>query len=217
VTLRTELDVLLERVRGAGVPLDERVAAQLERFVELVRSWSDRMNLISRRELDRIVEKHVAPSLAPLAVVHHVEAPACVVDIGSGGGFPGLVLAIARPGWRVNLIEPVRKKTLFLERAGRELANVEIWRRRAEACHEEVALRGRARLVTSRAVAPPHEVWALARPFLSPQGELHVFVPRGAHDALAEKLRASHEAVEVLSPIEPVWARGTVLRARPVV
>lgn len=215
MTDRAALDALVARVRDEGVALDETVAARLAHFVAGVREWSARVNLVSRRELDRIVEKHVAPSLVPL-LVSPAETTESVrlVDVGSGGGFPGLVLAIARPAWRVHLIEPTRKKALFLERVAREVGNVEVWRRRAEACHTEGALRAAARYVTSRAVAPPAEVWPLIEPFLAPDGEMHVFVSREAHASLAERLLSAHPAVELLPPVEPSWWQGAVLRAR---
>lgn len=215
MSVRGALTSLVGDVRAGGVDLPGDVETPLAAFLDLVRQWSSRVNLVSRRELDRLVEKHVAPSLAPLLELPlSTPGEVCIVDIGSGGGFPGVVIAICRPAWPVHLVEPTRKKALFLERATRDLPRVRVWRARAEACTTERPLAARAHRVTARAVAPPAELWPLARPFLAPGGEAHVFVPGEMHDTLAQALRDAHEDVEVLAPIAPSWWRGKVLRAR---
>lgn len=215
MTTRARLAALLERVRAGGTELPDDADEHLRVFLDLLAEWSARVNLVSRRELDQLVEKHVAPSLAPLLTLPaSPPASGCIVDIGTGGGFPGVVLAICRPRWPVHLIEPTRKKALFLERATRNLASVRVWRARAESCTREEALAHRALRVTARAVAPPHELWPLARPFLTRGGEAQIFVSSASCDALGQQLAGAHPDVEVLPPLAPDWWRGRVLRAR---
>ena len=70
----------------------------IDDFLVLLVRWQTRVNLVSRKELPRVVEKHVAPSLMPLLSPEMPAGhPRRVLDVGSGGGFPGVVLALLRP------------------------------------------------------------------------------------------------------------------------
>ena len=100
---------------GGGPP---NWAPRMAAYLELLREWNQRVNLVSRKSIDRVIEEQLVPSLAALGVV--APGKACrVLDIGSGGGFPGIPLAILRPAARVDLVDSVRKKCLFLEEAVR--------------------------------------------------------------------------------------------------
>jgi len=213
VSARAEIERLLEEARAAGVSLPEETAGRLESYVQRLREWSSRVNLVSRRELDQIVPKHVGPSLVPLLDEAVDPDGSLVVDVGSGGGFPGLVLALARPGWRLHLVEPRRRKALFLEETGRAAGNVRVWRTRAETLGAETELAGRAACVTARAVARPAEIWPLARPFLTSGGRVHVFVSGDAYVDAARELTDTHADARLLDPLEAPWWRGRVLRA----
>ncbi len=102
-----------------GVELDGRIVGGLARYLELLLFWNRRVNLTAVREPEAIVDKHFVDSLA---VVPHVPSEAHVLaDFGSGAGFPGAVIALARPELSVVLIEAIRKKTAFLEALRREL------------------------------------------------------------------------------------------------
>ena len=108
------------------------VTAQLRTILELVEA--EPTSITTVRDPERGVELHVADSLAGLAVPALREA-ATIADLGSGGGFPGLVLAAALPETRVTLVESVGKKCEFLaaHRRGRGSANVTVVNARAEA------------------------------------------------------------------------------------
>jgi 16S rRNA (guanine527-N7)-methyltransferase len=93
---------------------------KLANYLSLLRKWGRAVELVSARDLAAELENHVKDSLALLP---HLPAEARrAVDVGSGGGFPGVVLAIARPELHVVLLEPVHKKWAFLRTARRELS-----------------------------------------------------------------------------------------------
>ena len=99
-----------------------------------------------------------------------VPAGATVCDIGSGAGLPGLVLAIARPDLRVTLVEPLLRRTTFLEEVveALTLSHVEVVRGRADALHGKRTFE----VVTSRAVAPLERLLQWSMPLVSPAGAL---------------------------------------------
>jgi 16S rRNA (guanine527-N7)-methyltransferase len=116
------------------------------------------------------VDAHVADSLAGLEVPA-LRAAGTIADLGSGGGFPGLALAVALPGARVTLVESVGKKCDFLRRAADEagLANVEVVNARAEAWPAGI---GTQDVVTARALAPLNVLAEYAAPLLVAGGSL---------------------------------------------
>jgi 16S rRNA (guanine527-N7)-methyltransferase len=116
-------------------------------------------------------------------------------DIGTGGGWPGLVAACARPGWEVHLVEPLRKRAGFLEVAARELgcSNVTVHAQRAEEAGRG-PLRERCDLVTARAVAELRVLLEYAAP-LAARGGL-IALPKGSR--LEMELEAAGEALEIL-------------------
>ena len=95
--------------------LSEVARGRLLEFGELVAEAGDRMGLVSRGDVPRVYMRHVRESLAP-ALLHHLPPGARVADIGSGGGFPGIPLAVMREDLRLALVEPRHRKGAFLER-----------------------------------------------------------------------------------------------------
>ena len=151
-----------------GQEVDVRqVAAKLDAFEALLRRWNTRYNLVSRFDAARLRERHVLDSMALLPWWSGTLA-----DIGSGAGFPGVPLAIARPDARVALIERSERKGIFLRQAAidLELGNVEVViadasRYRPPALFDTIAV---------RAVAKPAVAWDLARRLLGADGRVLV-------------------------------------------
>lgn len=123
--------------------------------------------LIGPREAPRLWERHLV-NCALLAEL--VPQGSRVADIGSGAGLPGLVLAVARPDLRVTLVEPLLRRTTFLEEAVERLGlgQVEVVRARADALHG----RRRFDVVTSRAVAPLDRLLRWSMPLVEPRGAM---------------------------------------------
>lgn len=115
-----------------GVELDQAQVALLHRYLDLLQKWNAAYNLTAIRSRAAMEVEHVLDSLA---VVPHLPATsATVVDVGTGAGLPGLVLAIARPQHRYVLVDSNGKKTRFLVQAAHALglANVEVRQARIE-------------------------------------------------------------------------------------
>lgn len=152
--------------------MDDLSADQMEalrRFAAAVAASPH--NLVSARAKDELLTRHVPESVAFARGLP--PGPARVLDIGAGGGFPGLVIAIVRPDLEVDLLDSTQKKTAFLRHTAEELAlSVRVHTGRAE----DLArgdLRGVFDHVTARAVASLDRLVALALPFLRPGGTLH--------------------------------------------
>ncbi len=169
-----------------------------ESFAALLAGPGVVRGLIGPREAPRLWERHLL-NCAVLADVVPGEAAVC--DIGSGAGLPGLVLALRRPDLQVTLVEPLLRRTRFLDEAVDELAleNVEIVRARAEALHGRRVFD----VVTSRAVAPLDRLLGWSLPLTRAGG--FVLAMKGASvreelDAAAGVMRSLQAgAVEVLT------------------
>jgi 16S rRNA (guanine527-N7)-methyltransferase len=155
-------------VRPMTLHPDPAVDQKLASYAALVRASEH--NLVSRRARDELETRHV-PECVRLALMLP-QGKQRLLDLGSGGGFPGMVLAIVRPELEVHLLDATAKKTAFLEQAAARLAvPVTVHTGRAE----ELAgseLGGTFDVVTARAVAPLERLVAWGMPFLVPGGLL---------------------------------------------
>ena len=157
--------------------------------------------LIGPREVPRLWERHILNC----AVLKEVLAPEAVVgDIGSGAGLPGLAVAIARPDVDVHLIEPLARRTVWLEVAIAELGltNVTVHRGRAESLAGELT----CDVVTARAVARLSRLAEWAGPLLRPGGELIALKGSSAGQELEDDLPAIRKAGGVEPRIEVLGA-----------
>lgn len=178
----------VERRTGYGrtMATPETVADRLERLAAAIRASPH--NLVSARAREELLTRHI-PECAAFAEL--LPPAGRVLDIGSGGGLPGLALAICRPGLRIELLEATRKKVDFLqETAGLLGLEVVVHHGRAEDLAES-PLRETFDVVTARAVAPLARLVPLAAPFLAPGGRLYAI--KGAR--WAEEVTAAEEAM----------------------
>ena len=129
----TPADPLADGAAALGLVLDAAQRARLAAFVALLAKWNRTYNLTAIRDADRMLTHHL---LDALAVLPHLPARAGlrVLDVGSGGGIPGIPLAIARPDWHLVLVDSNHKKVAFMTQAMIELklANVEAHAARIE-------------------------------------------------------------------------------------
>ena len=165
-------------------PVSRETSDRLDRFVALLTRWNARINLVSGRDAAVLRQRHVADSLQLLPLVPAGDGP--LVDLGSGGGFPGLVLAVAlhRP---VHLVEADRRKAAFLQAAAAELglAHVTVHPLRIEALRLPSAA-----VVTARALAPLAMLLPWAATLLAPDGIAIFPKGQGAEAELAEATAA---------------------------
>lgn len=148
--------------------IDRAKLAAFRRYTELLLEQGSRLNLTSLKEPQAIGNRHFAESLALAEALEKLGAlgsPA--IDIGSGAGFPGLAIKIARPEMQITLLEATEKKARFLNLVVQTLGlGVEVINRRAEELAHEAAHRGAYALALARAVAPLPVLVELALPFL---------------------------------------------------
>ncbi|EFG85826.1 MULTISPECIES: 16S rRNA (guanine(527)-N(7))-methyltransferase RsmG [Novacetimonas] len=135
---------------------------RLTAYADLLVRWNARINLVSRPDLAQLWPRHIADSLQLAALIPQ---GARVVDMGSGGGFPGLVIAMATDA-HVTLIESDQRKAAFLREASR-VAGV---RTRVIAARIEAAEAGPADIVTARALAPLPQLLQWGVRFLDKEG-----------------------------------------------
>jgi 16S rRNA (guanine527-N7)-methyltransferase len=148
---------------AVGAEIDAATIVRLERFEELVRDQAVPMGMVAVSDAPRLRERHIVDSLRGMP---HLPEGGSVCDLGSGAGFPGLVLAIARPDLRFVLVEVRRNRAAFLQRAAEGLANVTVHARRSE------TFRAQVEACTARAFGPPTKSWGAAERILVPSGRL---------------------------------------------
>ncbi len=139
---------------------------------ELLR-WAPAMDLTGFASEEEVVAKGIVPSLVYLHGFN-THAGLTLLDIGSGAGFPGLILKIARPCLAVTLLDSSRKKASFLKYITRllGLSATEVLRGRAEEAAKDMKYRQAYDIVTVRALAKPPEALSLCWPFLKSGGRL---------------------------------------------
>jgi 16S rRNA (guanine527-N7)-methyltransferase len=141
---------------------DDKQLSQLNMLNELYHDWNSKINVISRKDIDSLYEKHVLHSLS-IAAVFNFPPGAHVIDIGTGGGFPGVPLAIFFPEVQFHLVDSIGKKLKVIEAVveATQLTNITVQHTRAE----EIKNR-KFDYVVSRAVAPLRDLWTWGRPLL---------------------------------------------------
>ena len=161
------LSELRQAAEAFGVTLAAETAEKLVRLADLVLAANARIRLTSITAWDEVLAKHLLDSLAPLALGAGPRPGQQTADLGSGGGFPGLVLAAVLPDLPFTLIESTNKKADFLAEtaAALTLANVRVWPRRAEEAGLDEG-REAFDLILARAVAGLPVLVELAHPLL---------------------------------------------------
>ena len=127
-------EALAAGAAALGLGLDDTARGKLLAYLTLLEKWNRTHNLTALRGRERMLSHHILDSLAVLPHVA-VRSGMRLVDVGSGGGLPGIPLAIARPDWQVSLLDSNGKKSAFLRQAAAELklVNAEVVTARAEA------------------------------------------------------------------------------------
>jgi len=153
-----------------------------------------KQNLVSRKSLAEEICKHVQDSLEANQFIDI--SGQNLVDIGSGAGFPGLILSISRPDCKVTLVESDRKKARFLSKVAAELAlaNVIVANERAEVLGQQQGFREQFQLCTSRAVAALNVLLELALPLLAVGGQAIFWKGRNYQ----QELDAAQQALQIL-------------------
>ena len=146
-------EILKNYIPEHAEPLSEEQYAQLERYAELLVEWNEKMNLTAITDPEGIAVKHFLDCLAYLKRANIPEG-ARVADVGTGAGFPGVVLKIARPDIKLVLIDSLQKRLNFLDTVLNEIGvKATLVHARAEDAGHDKKLRESFDFVTARAVA----------------------------------------------------------------
>jgi 16S rRNA (guanine527-N7)-methyltransferase len=140
----------------------DRQLQQFRALEPLYKEWNEKINVISRKDLEGLYEKHILHSLS-IAAMYEFNAEMQVLDLGTGGGFPGIPLAVYFPQTKFHLVDSIGKKIKVVEAIASAIGldNVTAEHTRAEAIKNR-----KFDVVVSRAVAPLKELWQWSKPLL---------------------------------------------------
>jgi 16S rRNA (guanine527-N7)-methyltransferase len=184
---------------------------QIEQFAALLAEHGDTLGLLGPRELDRLWERHLDNCAALAPLLDALPANGLVIDVGSGAGLPGLVLAAMRPELRFELIDSMRRRTDWLALASKQMAltNVTVTWARAES----LAGQRTAQAVVSRAVARLDRLAKWCAPLLAEGGRFLALKGATAEQELTDCAGALAKAglagAEVIAPLAEVGLAPT--------
>lgn len=188
--------------------LREQQLAQLLRYRQELLDWNTRINLTAITDPEEVLTKHFLDSLSLLSAY---DAPhTSLLDIGSGAGFPGMVLKIVRPEWHVTLLEATGKKVKFLQHSidALQLVNIEAVQGRAEELAHKQEYRSAFDLVTARAVSSLSTLLEYAAPYCRVNGKM-IFPKKGElQEELVQGKRAASLVGAVFVADVPITLAG---------
>jgi 16S rRNA (guanine527-N7)-methyltransferase len=174
------IDTVLDGAAQMGLKISPLQAAQFGRHGQLLMEWNRKINLTAITDPTQVAVKHFLDAIAPL---NHIPSEGRLMDIGTGGGFPGIPLKIMRPSQAMTLIDSVRKKVNFVKSVIRQLDldQIEALHTRAEDLRLHSAHAHSYAVIVCRALADLNAVVQMAIPLLADDGSVVVFHgPRGA-------------------------------------
>ncbi len=192
----------IERANELGISFNEGEVEQLGRYLALLMDANTRMNLTAIRDVDEAWDKHILDALTLVPVMSELEDNASVIDIGSGGGIPGIPLAIVMPKVWFTLVDATAKKCNFLEEAAEALGltSVRVINDRAERLGNDIgertpngredAHREHYDLVVARAVGRMAMLVELTVPLVKVGGLVVLTKGQKADEELAEAKQA---------------------------
>jgi len=170
----SSLDIIIKYFSG----FTEQQTQQFAALESLYKDWNEKINVISRKDIEGLYEKHVLHSLS-IAAVFDFQDGTEIIDIGTGGGFPGIPLAIFFPQVKFHLVDSIRKKLTIVDEVIRELKLQNVTTEHIRV--EEIKNR-KFDFAVSRAVAPLGDLWKWSKPLLKKsvftlqdQGGVHIF------------------------------------------
>lgn len=186
-----------------GIVLTHEQVQLFERYHKDLVYWNEKVNLISRKDTQNIFERHFLHSLSILKYYSPKEK-AAVLDIGTGGGFPGIPLKIARQDLHCTLVDSIAKKvqTTSMFAKHLELRNISVIRSRVEELSLDASKKLQFDMITARAVAPLLSLVSWTLPYLKKDGKF-VFLKGGnLQDEILELKRKYPQTSTEVIPIE---------------
>ena len=183
-----------------GIPLEVEQLHAIERYANEIAYWNEKVNMISRKDISNILDRHILHSLM---ICKYADFPqkGWVLDIGTGGGFPGIPLAIAREDLRILLTDSIAKKVKMTEMFASHTGRRDVKARciRVEDLSREKDMVGKFDRITARAVAPLVSLMEWSEILLKKNGQ-YVFLKGGdlsEEIADAQKKFPKYEFIEI--------------------
>ena len=212
--LDAAFDEVLERgLTELALPLDLPARAAIEAHARLLLAWNEHVNLSGLRTAEQVARGHVLDSLLAVQTLRALgRARPSLLDLGSGGGYPGLPLAAALPARRAALVDSIGKKAAFLEVAAAavgaalraapasatRLPELAVLAQRAEDLAEEHDQREKWDIVTARAVGSVAEVAELGLPLVHVGGHVVCWKMAGPSSGLAAEIAAAGRVIQAV-------------------
>ena len=174
--------------------------SQIEKFAELIKGWNKKVNVVSRKDIDFLIDHHVGPSFL-FYLLQRLAPGERILDIGSGGGFPGIINAILFPDTEFFLVDSTKKKvtvmTDTIEKLG--LTNVKAHWARVERLAEDKEYMHAFHRTTSRAVAPLVTLIHWSREFLQEGGTVEALKGGDLSHEITEAISGLHMDTDAIT------------------
>ena len=187
-------DYILQATENFKFKFNETQIAQLETYYNLLVEWNEKMNLTAITDAQGVAVKHFADSVS---VLNYVDIPhnSSIIDVGTGAGFPGVVLKIARPDIKLTLLDSLNKRLVFLQNVLGEInLSADLIHSRAEDGGSDKNLRESFDYAVSRAVANMNVLSEYCLPYVHVGGSFLAFKGRGAESEIS----AAKSAIKTL-------------------
>lgn len=183
-------DLLQNYIKDYKITLTENQYEQFQKYFELLAEWNEKMNLTAITDESGVALKHFADSLSLLNFVD-IPQNSSLADVGTGAGFPGVVLKIARPDIKLTLIDSLNKRLVFLGEVCAQLGiEAELIHSRAEDGARDEKLRENFDFAASRAVARMNVLSEYCLPYVKVGGEFCAMKGAQANEEFKESLNA---------------------------
>lgn len=187
--MNNEINIEVESIPIGTKELFGASFCKIQQFAKLLQKEGEIRGIIGPRELPRLWSRHICNSLA---VEKFLEKNTSVADLGSGAGFPGIVLAVKRPDLQLHIIEPMQRRCEWLKFVVQEIKieNVKIYQNQAHELHGKI----KVHFVVSRAIAVLSKLLSWSMPLIYKNGELVAIKGEKAQD---EIIKAKEEIKEI--------------------
>ncbi|MBT7080731.1 MAG: 16S rRNA (guanine(527)-N(7))-methyltransferase RsmG [Chloroflexi bacterium] len=199
------LELLKTQAKKLGIELSDDQLLMFETYYKELIDWNKRVNLTTITDYDDVQTKHFLDSITAIPYLPNL-MPFKAIDIGSGGGFPGIPLKIMRPDIELTLVESRGKKAQFLKHVltALKLDGVRVITARAETAASEAVLRGKYDIALTRAVGSISTVLELTLPFLKTGGVSVIYKKGEINDDLSHATEIAPLLGGIFSKTEPI-------------
>ncbi|HAQ40020.1 MAG TPA: 16S rRNA (guanine(527)-N(7))-methyltransferase RsmG [Clostridiales bacterium] len=178
-----------------NIPYDSRIESKFIKYLKLLKEWNQKINITSIEDDEEIYVKHFLDSILLLDGVS-IDEKKSIIDVGTGGGFPGYPLKIVNNNYEVTLLDSLRKRIEFLTEVKKELEfdNIELIHGRAEDFGQNKNYREKFDICVSRAVAPLNVLSEYCLPFVKKGGYFAAY----KSENISQEILSSENAVKKL-------------------